>query len=94
MPARGINSLKLKASRNQRSSAPLKYLLHADVALAELRMHWRLAYGWNLISDGSFEHGMRLMEEVGRLLGAWLKNSRASALCAAQNSSQAHVSSS
>ncbi|NJM43719.1 MAG: four helix bundle protein [Brachymonas sp.] len=67
----------------QRSSAPLKYLLHADVALAEMRMHWRLAHGWHLVSDGSFEHGALLMAEVGRLLGAWIKNSRAAALRAA-----------
>ncbi len=45
-------------------------LLHADVALAALRAHWRLAHGWALVSDGQFEHGAKLMDEVGRLLGA------------------------
>ena len=61
----------------ERAQAPLARLLHADVALAQLRMHWRLAHGWTLVSDGQFEHGARLMDEVGRLLGAWLKSARA-----------------
>ena len=72
----------------QRSSAPAKALLYADVTLAQLRLHWRLAHGWQLVSDGTFEHGVRLMDEVGRLLGAWLKNARA----AAQRTNPAHSS--
>lgn len=35
-----------------------------------------MAQDWPLISPGQFEHGVRLMEEVGRLLGAWLKTAR------------------
>lgn len=45
----------------------------ADVALAQLRMHWRLALDWQFITQRQFEHGVRLMDEVGRLLGAWIK---------------------
>jgi hypothetical protein len=47
-------------------------LLHADLALAQLRSNRRLAQDWQLVSPGQFEHGARLMDEVGRLLGAWL----------------------
>jgi hypothetical protein len=49
--------------------------LHALATLAQLKFNWRLAQDWQLISPGQFEHGVRLMEEVGRLLGAWLKTS-------------------
>ena len=61
----------------QRAQAPLVRLLHAVVALAQMRMYSRLAHGWELVSDGQFEHGARRMDEVGRPLRAWLKSARA-----------------
>ena len=60
----------------QRSARPTGRLLHADVALAQLRTQLRLAHDWQLITGAQFEHGARLMDEIGRLLGAWLKTSR------------------
>lgn len=57
----------------QRSARPAARLLPADVALAQLRLHWRLALDWQFVSPRQFEHGVRLMDEVGRLLGAWIK---------------------
>jgi hypothetical protein len=44
-----------------------------------MRLNWRLAHDWQLVSPGQFEHGARLMDEVGRLLGAWLKAAKANA---------------
>jgi hypothetical protein len=69
----------LRLLETQRSERPLKRLLYADVALAQLRLNWRLAHDWQLVSPGQFEHGARLMDEVGRLLGAWLKAAKANA---------------
>jgi hypothetical protein len=46
------------------------------VALAQLRTQLRLAHDWQLITGAQFEHGARLMDEIGRLLGAWLKTAR------------------
>ena len=57
----------------------LTLLTAAHATLAQFKFNWRLAQDWQLITPGQFEHGLRLMEEVGRLLGAWLKTSRASA---------------
>lgn len=51
-------------------------LLHANVALAQLRVQFRLCHDWQLITPGQFEHGVKLMDEVGRLLSAWLKASK------------------
>jgi hypothetical protein len=48
---------------------------HSDVA--QLRLNWQLAFEWQLITEKQFEHGEKLMDEVGKLLGAWLKNARA-----------------
>jgi hypothetical protein len=75
----GGQTLLLRLLEAQRPERPLKRLLYADVALAQLRLNWRLAQDWQLVSPGQFEHGARLMDEVGRLLGAWLKAARANA---------------
>jgi hypothetical protein len=48
-------------------------LLQADIELENLRMQWRLAHELRCISTGQYEHGGRLIDEVGRLLGAWRK---------------------
>jgi hypothetical protein len=75
----GCQTLLARLLEAQRSERPLKRLLYADVALAQLRLNWRLAQDWQLVSPGQFEHGARLMDEVGRLLGAWLKAAKANA---------------
>jgi hypothetical protein len=48
-------------------------LLRADVGLDTLRLQWRLAHELKCISTEQYEHGARLMNEVGRMLGAWRK---------------------
>lgn len=48
-------------------------LLSADVRLETLRLQWRLAHELKCVSTGQYEHGARLMNEVGRLLGKWRK---------------------
>ena len=45
----------------------------ADVELAELRLHLRLANDIHLIERRTFEYAARLTDEVGRLLGGWQK---------------------
>lgn len=72
----GAQALLRQLLHAQRSGQPLGPLTAADATLAQLKFNWRLAQDWQLISPGQFEHGMRLMEEVGRLLGAWLKTAR------------------
>ena len=48
-------------------------LLQADIELETLRLQWRLAHELRCVSTNQYEHGARLMDEVGRLLGAWRK---------------------
>jgi len=48
-------------------------LLRADIELETLRVQWRLACNLKYVSIGQFEHGARLMDEVGRMLGTWRK---------------------
>jgi hypothetical protein len=49
-------------------------LLRADITLEKLRLWLRLARDLRLISIAQYEHASRITNEVGRLLGAWIKN--------------------
>lgn len=48
-------------------------LQRADSALTALRIYLRLAHDLGMFTDNQYEHGSRLLEEIGRLLGGWLK---------------------
>ncbi len=45
----------------------------ADITLAQLRYHLRLAQELALFSQAQYAHVAGLVAEVGRLLGAWMK---------------------
>ena len=62
-----------------RVADPQGRLLRADIALASLRTHFRLAHHWQLMTDAQYEYAARLQDEVGRLLGAWIKTAKANA---------------
>jgi hypothetical protein len=49
------------------------WLRKADIYLEQLRFWVRFARDLQLISVRQFEHVSRMMTEIGRLLGAWLK---------------------
>ena len=45
----------------------------ADEALAEVRLLLRQGHALALLTIGQYEHVVRLVDEVGRLLGGWRK---------------------
>jgi hypothetical protein len=47
----------------------------ADVQLEQIRLWMRFARDQKLITINQYEHAARMMSEMGRLLGAWLKKS-------------------
>jgi four helix bundle protein len=51
------------------------FLHRADVQLEQLRTWLRLSQDMKLITVRQYEHAARLTNEVGRLLGAWIKQS-------------------
>lgn len=57
-----------------------RHLVQADIRLEQLRLHWRLCQSLSLIPPARYEHGARLLDEIGRLLGAWLGNLRSEAV--------------
>lgn len=51
----------------------LEYLQRADIQLAQLRLWMRLTRDLEILSIRRYEHAAGLLNEVGRLLGAWIK---------------------
>jgi hypothetical protein len=60
-----------------RQKRPL--LLEADLELEKLRVYLRLAQDFHFMSFQQYEHAARMVNEVGKLLGGWLKSIPASA---------------
>jgi len=52
---------------------PLPKLRRADAELTKLRTYVRLSYELELFSSGQYEHAARMLNEIGRLLGGWIK---------------------
>jgi len=48
-------------------------LSEADATLNKLRLYLRLAHRWRWLSDGQYEHASRMVAEIGRLLGGWIR---------------------
>lgn len=57
----------------QRGNARLSELRAADGALSTLRLYLRLAYHWKWLNSGQYEHVSKMIEEIGRLLGGWIR---------------------
>ncbi len=61
-----------------RATDPLPTLHQADTDLTKLRLYLRLCRDLTLISPGQYAHVARMVDEVGRLLGGWLKSAKRS----------------
>jgi len=48
----------------------------ADAALHKLRLYLRLAHRWKWLNDGAYEHVSKMVTEIGRLLGGWMRSNR------------------
>lgn len=64
------NSLEANSGRGQQRMAKL---VAADAQLNKVRNYLRLVHVWKWITPGQYEHGSRLIAELGRLLGGWQK---------------------
>jgi hypothetical protein len=58
-----------------RAADPSPSLHQADTDLTKLRLYLRLCRDLRLMSMGQYAHAARMVNEVGRLLGGWLKAS-------------------
>ncbi|NWJ96950.1 MAG: diversity-generating retroelement protein Avd [Chloroflexi bacterium] len=57
----------------RRGEQRLAFLRSADAQLNKLRLYLRLAYHWHWLNAGQYEHVSKMIEEIGRLLGGWLR---------------------
>jgi len=53
-----------------------KQLVVCDAKLTQLRLYLRLAHHWHWLNDGQYEHVSKMITEIGRLLGGWLKQAK------------------
>lgn len=70
---------QLLAAALSRGPARQTALAHADIALAQLRYHLRLAQELELLDRSQYAHVAGLVTEIGRLLGAWRKKAETAA---------------
>ena len=61
----------LEASYTKTKQAPLKA---ANLRLEVVRHLWRLAYELGVIPMRRYAHGAKLMDELGRQIGGWLRH--------------------
>jgi len=54
----------------------LDHLRAADAHLNKLRCYLRLAHQWHWLSSGQYEHVSRMVAEIGKLLGGWLRQTK------------------
>ena len=57
----------------RRGAARRERLGPADATLNKVRFYLRLTHKWKWLSDGQYEHVSRMVAEIGRLLGGWIR---------------------
>lgn len=62
---------RLIEANHLRGNERLRYLRVADAELDKVRFYLRLSHRWQWLSMGQYEHGSRMLAEIGRLLGGW-----------------------
>ncbi len=68
-----VQRLLVEAARAADKHEKARLLRQADVELALLRYKVRLSRDLKIINFTGYEHAGRLIDEVGRLLGGWIK---------------------
>jgi len=64
---------RILEANSRKGRARLAKLREADVALDKIRHYLRLAARWGWLSKGQYRHAARMVAELGRLLGGWIK---------------------
>jgi len=54
----------------------LRHLRQTDAHLNKVRLYLRLTQQWGWLSLGQYEHAGRMVAEIGRLLGGWIRDTK------------------
>lgn len=73
---RSAFELQEQLTRAASAPQPLPLLEQADATLTILRTRLRLSHDLNLLEKGPYFHGAAMVNEIGRLLGGWIKKER------------------
>jgi len=55
------------------SRQKVRYLKRANLSLEKIRMLLRIAYEFRVMSFKTHEHAIRMLAEIGKMLGGWIK---------------------
>jgi hypothetical protein len=74
----GFHERLLQAARAKSPRSTMRLLLEADVELDKLRYYVRMAADpqLRLLTSRQYEHASRMIVEVGKLLGGWIKKEK------------------
>jgi len=68
---------ELFMAQSHRGAVRQAHLAQCDAALNRLRLYLRLAYQWQWFNSGQYEHVSKMVAEIGRLLGGWIRQAQA-----------------
>ena len=60
----------------QSGETRLARLREADARLNAVRLYLRLAFQWQWLNPGQHEHVSRMVDEIGKLLGGWIRQTK------------------
>jgi hypothetical protein len=66
-----VLELLVEAAYTRNKEKPLR---RANLGLEVVRYLWRLAYELKAVAIRQYEHGAKLMDELGRQIGGWLRS--------------------
>ena len=66
-----VLELLVEAAYTRNKESPLR---RANLRLEVVRHLWRLAYELKAVAIRQYEHGAKLMDELGRQIGGWLRS--------------------
>jgi hypothetical protein len=69
-----FQALLIEAAHQQE---PGVMLTAADAELDKVRTHLRMSLDLGLVQPGQYEHAARLLTEIGKLLGGWMRTLQA-----------------
>ncbi len=64
---------QLELANRRMGAERLERLRAADEALDRVRLYLRLAAQWQWLTPGQYRHAAGMVNEIGRLLGGWIK---------------------
>jgi len=64
---------QLEIANHRMAAERLRHLRLADEALDRVRTYLRLAARWDWLTAGQYQHAAKMVTEIGRLLGGWIK---------------------